>query len=388
MPFYICQGQVPPKRHIVFRREDGELYREELFSTQGFSNVYANKYHFNMPTKVLGVEPLSLDHGDEWQGALLQNYKIHTTRNDSRGNFYTARQKLVFNSDVAVYTARVTEPCAHFYRNAYADEVIFVHQGEGTLTSEYGNIAFKQWDYLVIPKGTTYQLLFANYDEARLFVIESASMVEIPRHFRTPSGQLLESAPYCERDIRTPQLQPAIVKQGEFELVIKYGTRYQKSVLEWHPYDLVGWDGACYPWAFNIDDYAPKVGKIHLPPSDHLLFTANNYVICNFVPRLYDFHPEAIPAPYYHTNIDSEEILYYVHGNFMSRTDIEEGSLTLHKKGVPHGPQPGKTEASIGSKNTYEYAVMVDTFNPLKMTNHFKNCMQADYHQSWLEPRN
>jgi len=385
MPFYIRQGEIPAKRHITFYRPDGQLYREELFSTHGFSNVYSNKYHHNMPTKVLSVEPVSLSHGETWDDDLIQNYKVHTARLDGGGNFYSARKKLVFNGDVAMYTAKVTTPCEHFYRNAYADELIFVHEGEGTLTSEYGNIEFRRWDYLVIPKGTTYQLLFNRYDNVRLFVVESPSMIEIPRHFRTPTGQLLESAPYCERDIRTPVLQTAIVEKGEFELMIKYNDKYQRNILQWHPYDLVGWDGACYPWAMNIDDYAPKVGKIHLPPSDHLVFVANNFVVCNFVPRLYDFHPQAIPAPYYHSNIDSEEILYYVEGDFMSRTGIEPGSMTLHRKGVPHGPQPGKTENSVGAKETYEYAVMVDTFNPLHMTQHFKNCMETDYNRSWLE---
>jgi homogentisate 1,2-dioxygenase len=385
MPFYIQRGKIPSKRHIAFKKDNGELYREELFSTHGFSNSYSNKYHHNMPTKVVRIEPYSINHGEEWQDTLLQNYKVHTQQSESSGNFYSARRSQVFNQDVAMYTAKVTEDSDSFYRNAYADEIVFVHAGTGTLTSEYGNLAIKQWDYLVIPKGTTYQLKFDNYDDVRLFVIESSSMVEIPKHFRTKTGQMLESAPYCERDIRTPELQPAQVEKGEFELVIKYGAQYQKSILQWHPYDLVGWDGAVFPWAFNIDDYAPKVGKIHLPPSEHQVFCANNFVVCNFVPRLYDFHPESIPAPYYHTNIDSEEVLYYVHGDFMSRTGIEEGSMTLHKKGVPHGPQPGKTEASIGKTETYEYAVMVDTFNPLKMSNHFKLCRDQDYNQSWLE---
>ena len=385
MPFYIKQGSIPSKRHIAFRKEDGELYREELFSTHGFSNIYSNKYHHNMPTKVVRVEPHEVDHGQEWKDRILQNYKIHTARISEGGNFFTARKQHMFNNDVAMYTAKVTSDTEDFYRNAYADEVVFVHQGSGTLLSEYGNIEIRQWDYLVIPKGTTYQLKFDNYDDVRLFVIESSTMISIPSHFRTPTGQMLESAPYCERDIRTPELQTATVEKGEYPLYIKYGDRYQKTILEWHPFDLVGWDGACYPWAFNIDDYAPLVGKIHLPPSSHLVFTANNFVVCNFVPRLYDFHPESIPAPYYHSNVDSDEVLYYVHGDFMSRTGIEAGSITLHPKGVPHGPQPGKTEASIGKKETYEYAVMVDTFAPLSVTNHFKSCLEDDYNQSWLE---
>ncbi|PKG56938.1 homogentisate 1,2-dioxygenase [Shewanella sp. Choline-02u-19] len=385
MPFYVKQGSIPTKRHITFKKDNGELYREELFSTHGFSNIYSNKYHHNMPTKALEVAPYSLSHGKDWQDSLIQNYKLDTKLADSEGNFFNARNKIFFNNDVAMYTAKVTEDTDEFYRNAYADEVVFIHEGEGTLYSEYGALAVKKWDYLIIPRGTTYQLKFSNYSTARLFVIESSTMVEVPKHFRNEYGQMLESAPYCERDIRTPELQQAIVEKGNFSLVCKFGDKYQLTSLEWHPFDLVGWDGCVYPWAFNIQEYAPKVGKIHLPPSDHIVFTAHNFVICNFVPRPYDFHPQSIPAPYYHSNIDSDEVLYYVDGDFMSRTGIEAGYMTLHQKGVPHGPQPGRTEASIGKTETYEYAVMVDTFAPLKLTEHVKNCMSIDYNRSWIE---
>ncbi|WP_412503395.1 homogentisate 1,2-dioxygenase [Shewanella indica] len=385
MPFYVKQGQVPNKRHIAFEKPSGELYREELFSTHGFSNIYSNKYHHNMPTKALTVEPFKLSHGEVWQDSLVQNYKLDSKQADRQGHFFCARNKIFFNQDLAIYTARVTEDTELFYRNAYADEVVFVHEGEGELLSEYGKLKVQKWDYLVIPRGTTYQLKFKDYTNVRLLVIESFSMVEIPKHFRNDYGQLLESAPYCERDIRVPELTEAKVEQGEFPLVSKFGDKYQLTQLEWHPFDLVGWDGFVYPWAFNITEYAPKVGKIHLPPSDHLVFTAHNFVICNFVPRPYDFHPKAIPAPYYHNNIDSDEVLYYVDGDFMSRTGIKAGYLTLHQKGVPHGPQPGRTEASIGKKDTYEYAVMVDTFAPLQLTTHVQSCMSTDYNRSWLE---
>lgn len=385
MPTYIQQGQLPKKRHITFEKPNGELYREELFSTHGFSNIYSNKYHHNMPTKVLGVEAISLSHGENWQDPLIQNYKVNSQVIDKKGHFFSARNKIFHNNDVALYTAKVTENTELFYRNAYADEVIFVHEGSGTLYSEYGTLAINKWDYLIIPRGTTHQLKFDDYDNVRLFVIESFSMVEIPKHFRNEYGQLLESAPYCERDIRTPVLSEPIVQQGQFPLISKFKDKYQQTNLEWHPFDLVGWDGCVYPWAFNIQEYAPKVGKIHLPPSDHLVFSANNFVICNFVPRLYDFHPQAIPAPYYHNNIDSDEVLYYVDGNFMSRTGIGPGYLTLHPKGLAHGPQPGKTEASIGKQETYEYAVMVDTFSPLSLTDNVKKSMDAEYQLSWIE---
>ncbi|QYK00014.1 homogentisate 1,2-dioxygenase [Shewanella psychrotolerans] len=385
MPFYVKQGQIPHKRHITFKKESGELYREELFSTHGFSNIYSNKYHHNMPTKALTVAPYNLSHGDTWQDSLIQNYKLDSRQVDRDGNFFSARNKIFFNNDVAMYTAKVTQNTEEFYRNAYADEVVFVHEGQGTLYSEYGTLEVKKWDYLVIPRGTTYQLKFSALDNVRLFVIESFSMVEVPKHYRNEYGQLTESAPYCERDLRVPNLQDAIVEKGKFPLISKFGDQYQITQLEWHPFDLVGWDGCVYPWAFNIQDYAPKVGQIHLPPSDHLVFSAHNFVICNFVPRPYDFHPQSIPAPYYHNNIDSDEVLYYVDGDFMSRTGIEAGYMTLHQKGVPHGPQPGRTEASVGKTETYEYAVMVDTFAPLQLTQHVHGCMSKDYNRSWLE---
>ncbi len=385
MPFYVKQGNIPSKRHIRFEKENGELYREELFSTHGFANIYSNKYHHNMPCKTLNVEPVKISHGEPWEDSLVQNYKIDTKISDTQGNFFSARSKLMYNADVAIYTAKVTKDTDQFYRNAYADEVIFVHEGEGELLSEYGNIQIKRWDYLIIPRGTCFQLKFNDYSNVRLLITESFSMIDIPKNYRNEHGQMLETAPYCERDLRTPELPPATVEKGSFELITKYGDRYQRHQLEWHPFDLEGWDGYCYPWALNIDEFAPIVGKIHLPPSAHLVFTGNNFVMCNFVPRLYDFHPQSIPAPYYHSNIDSDEVLYYVEGDFMSRKGIGPGYITLHQKGVPHGPQPGKTEDSIGKKETNEYAVMIDTFNPLKMTRHFKRCMDADYNRSWLE---
>jgi homogentisate 1,2-dioxygenase len=385
MPFYIKQGKTPDKRHITFYKENGDLYREELFSTQGFSNNYSLKYHCNMPSKTLEIEKMQFDHGNNWDSELLQYIKFDSKETDKTGNYISARNKLMYNDDLVLYSAKVSEDFTDFYRNAYADEVIFVHEGTGVLKSEYGDIKVEKWDYLVIPKGTTYQLLFDSYENVRLFIIESFSMINIPKHFRGEYGQILEHAPYSERDFKTPLLQNAIEKKGEFPLIVKFKERYQKVYLEWHPFDLVGWDGFVYPYAFNLKNYDPVVGKIHLPPPVHLLFTANNFVICNFVPRLFDFHPQAIPAPYYHSNIDSDEVLYYVDGDFMSRTGIGPAYLTLHPMGLPHGPQPGKTEASVGVKEVYEYAIMVDTFRPLLLTEAVKLSMDKNYNKSWIE---
>ena len=379
------QGNIPQKRHITFKKEDGSLFREELFSTHGFSNIYCNKYHYNMPTKTLKVEGARIEHGAAWAEALINTYKVDSSLISSSGDLLTARRQFFYNDDVAVYTAKLTKPQTFFYKNAYADEVIFVHAGQGTLRTAFGSIAFSPWDYLILPRGTIYQLEFTDYQDVRLFIAESFSMLQIPKHYRNEYGQLLESAPYCERDIKTPSLEAPRIERGDFPLFIKFRERYQKTHLEWHPFDLEGWDGCAYPWAISIKDFCPVVGRIHLPPPVHLLLTGDHFVLCNFVPRLFDFHPEAIPAPYYHSNVDSDELLYYVDGDFMSRTGIKDGFMTLHPKGVPHGPQPGKTEASVGKKEVYEYAVMIDTFRPLCLTEHVKNSMTQDYERSWLE---
>lgn len=261
MPFYVKQGQIPHKRHIAFAKENGELYREELFSTHGFSNIYSNKYHHNMPTKALEVAPMSLTHGDTWVDSLVQNYKLDSRLADGEGNFFSARNKIFFNSDVALYTAKVTADTDEFYRNAYADEVVFVHEGDGVLLSEYGELEVKKWDYLVIPRGTTYQLKFNDYSNVRLFVIESFTMVEIPKHFRNEYGQLLESAPYCERDIRVPELKDAVVERGNFPLVCKFGDKYQLTQLEWHP--LIWWAGTvlCIPGLSTSPNTRPRWAK-------------------------------------------------------------------------------------------------------------------------------
>lgn len=383
--YYVKQGSIPSKRHIAFKKPDGTLFREELFSTHGFSHVYSNKYHYNMPTVIKNIKAKATQNCEQWENDLVQNYKFHTARSSSEGNFMEARTKYLFNDSVSLYTAKVTQNTEKLYRNMYDNEVLFIHSGSGVLSCDYGDIVFKKWDYLVIPKGIIYNLRFDDLSDVRLFIIESKPMIEIPKHFLNPYGQLKEDAPFSERDIRHPVLQKPIVEEGEFNVLNKLGDKFQITALKYHPFDLEGWDGCHYPFAFNLDDYAPLVGKIHLPPSSHLLFTTSDFVICNFVPRLFDFHPEAIPAPYFHSNIDSDEVLYYVHGEFMSRTGIEEGSMTLHQAGLPHGPQPGKTEESIGKKSTYEYAVMVDTFSPLKLTKNVMKVLDEDYIYSWDE---
>ncbi len=388
MPFYHKVGKLPPKRHITFYKEDGKsLYREELFSTKGFSGIYSNKYHLYLPPEVEQITEVKPGKSVEWSDAPLQYYHFKTEMKKTAGNFLTARNVFLQNEHCVISTANITEDTDIFYRNSFAHEIVFIHYGKGKMLSEYGSIPFEEWDYIVIPKGTTYQLKFDSYEKAKIFIIESDTPYDIPKHFRNEYGQLTEEAPYYERDFRPPDFMEAIDQKGEFTLKLKVSNRLFQYTLPHHPFDVVGWDGFLYPYAFNIKEYAPKVGKIHLPPPTHLVFTTEHFVICNFVPRLFDFHPQAIPAPYFHSNVDSDEVLYYVWGDFMSRTGVEEGSITLHPMGIPHGPQPGKTEASIGKKETDEYAIMIDTFTSLKVTTNVRETMVDDYAHSWLDKK-
>ena len=386
MPFYVKVGKVPPKRHTTFYKDDGKsLYREELFSTLGFSGIYSNKYHISMPTQVKKIGEIPQNNSIHWPDAPLQYYHFFTEKKKTDGDILKSRNEFLKNDNCVISTANVSADSDFFFRNSYAHELIFVHRGSGKFLSEYGSLPFEEWDYIVVPKGTTYQIKFDSYDDNKLMIVESSTPFDIPRHFRNEYGQLTEDAPYYERDFKVPQYTEPVDHQGDFELILKLRDRYFKYLLPNHPFDVVGWDGFLYPYTFNLKEYAPKVGKIHLPPPVHLMFTTQHFVVCNFVPRLYDFHPQAIPAPYYHSNVDSDEVLYYVHGDFMSRKGIQEGSITLHPMGIPHGPQPGKTEASIGKKETDEYAVMIDTFQPLRVTKNVKETMVTDYNQSWLE---
>lgn len=386
MPFYVKLGKVPPKRHITFYKDDGKsLYREELFSTKGFSGIYSNKYHIYMPTQVKKIGEILQNNSNNWLDAPLQYYHFFTEAKKSNGNILSSRVEFLKNTNCVISTSNVNEDSGFFFRNSYAHELIFVHYGKGNFLSEYGSLPFDQWDYIVVPKGTTYQVKFESYKNNKLLIVESSTPFDIPRHFRNEYGQLTEDAPYYERDFRIPEYMQPVDTQDNFELIIKLRDRYFKYIIPNHPFDVVGWDGYLYPYTFNLKDYAPKVGKIHLPPPVHLMFTTQHFVVCNFVPRLFDFHPQAIPAPYYHSNVDSDEVLYYVYGDFMSRKGIKEGSVTLHPMGIPHGPQPGKTEKSIGVKETDEYAVMIDTFQPLAPTLNVKETMAEDYSQSWLE---
>lgn len=383
MPIYHKLGQIPQKKHTTFRKPDGSLYWEELFSTLGFSGIYSTFYRLHQPPAVKSVRELDLKLIEPWEEAPVQPHHFYTHRLEHSGNLVTGRKYLLYNSDCALATATFDANPELLYRNARADEILFVHEGEGVLHSECGALPFRKWDYLIIPRGLAYRIDGLPKNN-RFFIVESNGPVETPPRYRNEFGQLMEHAPFHERDIRLPEYREPLENSGPANLWVKSGNRLFEYVLAHHPFDVVGWDGYLYPWAFNIQDFNPIVGKIHLPPPVHQAFRGNGFVVCNFVPRLFDFHEDAVPAPYYHQNVDSDEVLYYVDGDFMSRKGIESGSITLHPGDVPHGPQPGKVEASVGVKDCYEYAVMVDTFKPLHLTKASQSVSDSAYLNSWL----
>ncbi|MCB1049608.1 MAG: homogentisate 1,2-dioxygenase [Acidobacteria bacterium] len=383
MPIYHRLGNIPQRKHVVFKSETGAYYWEELYSTLGFAGIYSTLYHVSAPTRTNELREIQGPRVEEWVDAPIQAYHFFTHRAAQGGDLISARKVFLFNDDVTLATASFTELDARFYRNASADEILFVHEGSGELHTEYGVLPFRQGDYVVIPRGVMYRLEQVS-PANRFFIIESNHPIETPHRFRNEFGQMLEHAPYCERDIRRPEYRAPIQDNQPATLVLKRRGRYFEYELDHHPFDVVGWDGYLYPWALSIHDYMPIVGKIHQPPPVHQVFQAAQFVVCNFVPRLYDWHEGAIPAPYFHQNVDSDEVLYYVEGNFMSRKGIESGSITLHPGDVPHGPQPGKIEESVGKKEVYEYAVMVDTFKPLKIARLVESVMDPHYYKSWL----
>ncbi len=387
MPFYHKVGEMPKVKHTTFYKPDGKsLYREELFSSKGFSGVYSNKYHINLPTSVKTVRPLQLFKNNDWPDAPVLYYHFFTDKKQTPGDFVRSRNVFLKNKHCILSTAHVTADTEEFYRNAYGAEYVLVHHGTGELLSDYGKIRFEPGDQFVIPRAVTHQWKFDDYKAAnKLFIVESSTAYEIPNHYKNDYGQMEEHAPYCERDFKVPEYMEPNGSAGDFKVIVKAGDQYFEHVVPHHPFGVVGWDGFLYPFAMNIKSYHPKVGRIHLPPPVHLCFKTEHFILCNFVPRLYDFYPNAIPAPYFHSNIDSDEVLYYFDGDFMSRTGVAAGSITLHPGGMPHGPQPGRTEASIGKTETKEFAIMVDTYEPLRPTSHVRETLDEHYAQSWLE---
>ena len=384
MSHYFSLGQIPHKRHTQFRKPDGGLYAEELVSTEGFSSVYSLVYHCHPPTKVLKIDEAYSVAPEVAKNKNLQHRSFQGFNVQPEDDYLKSRVPVLVNNDVYITLAAPKKSTKeYFFKNSDAHELLFVHEGEGVLKTAYGKIGFGYGDYLIIPKGVIYQLEFKT-ENNRLFIVESFSPFEFPKRYKNASGQLLEHAPFCERDIRKPVDIETHDEEGDFLVYIKKEDMIYPYHLATHPFDYIGWDGFHYPYALSIHDFEPITGRVHQPPPVHQTFEAYNFVICSFVPRLFDYHPEAIPAPYHHSNVDSDEVLYYVDGDFMSRKNVSKGMITLHPIGIPHGPHPGTVEKSIGAEATEELAVMVDTFKPLKITKQALELEDKDYYLSWL----
>tara|TARA_X000001036_G_scaffold304204_1_gene283166 strand:+ start:3904 stop:5073 length:1170 start_codon:yes stop_codon:yes gene_type:complete len=388
MPFYLKQGHIPAKRHTVFKKYDGSLLYEELMSREGFSYVYSNLYHIHMPTQIIEIGKLSEINFKFSKDKTHRPRHIRTSQISSSGDIVSSRKLLFFNQDLNIYKSHVSENMSYigcddnFYKNGTYDELIYIQEGEGVIKTQLGDITYKNGDYLVIPRGIIWKMIVSK--DSKILIIESVAPIETPSKYRNRVGQLLEHSPFCERDIKTPELSEPINKSGRFLVKVRTDKGIQDIFYAKHPFDVVGWDGYYFPWKLNIDDFEPIVGSIHQPPPVHQVFQSRGFVICSFVSRLFDFHPQAIPAPYPHSNVDSDEVLFYSKGDFMSRKGIQAESISYHPMGIPHGPHPGKYEASIGKKSTDELAVMVDTFKPLNIASDTDECDDSEYPKSWI----
>ncbi len=407
MPFYQRRGDVPRKRHIAFR-DNGTLLTEEVMGLEGFSGNESILYHLVSPCRVKELGEFRSIEREEWVPETHAHRLMNTGDVAPEGDEITGRRTLMWNQDVEISLCRPESSMDYFFRNGEGDEVVFVHEGSGTLETTFGEVPYKDGDYVVIPRGTTYRFVPAqrppqagsvsgpgvagsaddasSYVPQRYLVFETPGLIEIPRRYRNQYGQILEGAPYYHRDIHPPTELDTHRERGEFLVKVRVRGGYQEYVLDYHPFDVVGWDGYLYPWTFSIHDFEPITGRIHQPPPSHQTFQGPNFVICSFCPRKLDYDPEAIPIPYHHSNLQSEEMIYYVSGNFGSRKGISVGSITLHPSGLPHGPHPGLAEKAIGVTETSELAVMCDTFRPLRLSTLARDLDDGHYAYSWYEP--
>jgi homogentisate 1,2-dioxygenase len=383
--YYRTLGKIPKKRHTMFKKEDGSLFREQVMGTKGFSGTQSILYHHHLPTEVVKSEVVKkyLPEYEIADEKALRHRHFLTSEVSKTGNGLDAREYILGNDDLLIGTAQVTEKMNSYYRNGDGDEMLYIHYGKGKIETMFGTITYRPGDYVTIPIGTIYRMM--PDEETKMLFVESFSQITTPRRYRNEYGQLLEHSPFCERDLRGPETLETHSDKGEYEVLTKSRGYIHSHILNHHPLDVVGWDGYLYPWVFNIEDFEPITGRVHQPPPVHQTFEGHNFVVCSFVPRLYDYHPESIPAPYYHSNVNSDELLYYVEGNFMSRKGIKQESITLHPSGIPHGPHPGTTEASIGKKETLELAVMIDTFRPLKIVKSTTGYEDDNYMYTWIE---
>ncbi|HEX9038265.1 MAG TPA: homogentisate 1,2-dioxygenase [Ktedonobacterales bacterium] len=385
MPYYARLGEVPHKRHTQFRKADGGLYSEELFGEEGFSGVESLLYHQYPPTRVTRIVRVGDVCQKEWPQEVHRHHHLKTGHVEPRGDLVTGRRTLMYNHECVISVARPAGDMDYFYRNAQGDELIFVHEGSGALETTFGTLTYQPGDYLVIPRGTTWRPQLGSAGQRFLIVEAYGGAIQPPKRYRNDFGQLLEHAPYCERDLRPPSDLPRHEERDEFDVHIRVNGEMMAYTYDFHPLDVVGWDGYLYPYAFSIYDFEPITGRVHQPPPVHQTFEGPGFVVCSFCPRKLDYHPEAVPIPYNHSNIDSDEMIYYVAGNFGSRKGIELSSITLHPRGIAHGPQPGLVEKSLGAQATDELAVMVDTFRPLKLGADAELLDDPSYPFSWRE---
>lgn len=382
MPFYQRLGKIPQKRHVQFRKPEGGLYAEEVMGTRGFSGIQSILYHIHPPTRAIRSEIVEREVL-ELPEVSLEHRHLKAGNFRTKGDPIKSRTWLMVNNQLKVGLSTPTEQMEYFYRNGNCYELLFVHYGSGLIRTQFGVLPYGKGDYVILPVGTTYQIEWS--EETKFLVVESHGQIETPKRYRNEYGQLLEHSPFCERDIKTPQELDSRDETGEFEIRVRTGNVLSSVVVAHHPFDVVGWDGYLFPWTFNISDFEPITGRIHQPPPVHQTFHADGFVVCSFVPRLFDYHPLSIPVPYNHSNVNSDEVLYYVEGNFMSRKGVDIGSFTHHPAGIPHGPHPGTVEKSLGATETKELAVMIDTFAPLHMTKEAYELAAPEYMRSWLE---
>ena len=377
--FYIKEGNIPKKRHTQHRDKDGVLFFEEHISREGFSSIYSNVYHHKMPTEIKNIGDFN-SIKPTYDSGKHKNRHYFTKKMSSSGDAISSRELLLFNNDLSIYKSFINNNMNYLYRNSHFDELIYIQSGKASFSSNFGFLNLIPGDYLVIPKGVIWKIDVE--ENLSCLLIESSSPIEVPGRYTNRFGQFMEHSPFCERDIVTPTFQDPIL-ESNIELKIRLEGGIQDYTLRNHPFDIVGWDGFYYPWKLNINDFEPITGSIHQPPPVHQTFQANGFVVCSFVSRLFDFHPDAIPAPYPHSNVDSDEVIFYSMGDFMSRNGIEEESITLHPAGITHGPHPGKYEGSIGKEKTKELAVMIDTFKPLKRSKNLGEIEDKNYSMSW-----
>jgi homogentisate 1,2-dioxygenase len=380
---YVQLGDIPAKRHVQFR-ENGRLLVEEVLGFEGFSGNESILYHLHSPCRVMEVRDFAPLEREEWVPETHVHRLSDTNRVEPSGDWLSGRRLLMFNDDIEVSICKPVDPREGFYRNGEGDEVLFIHHGSGVVQTIFGDVPYRPHDYVVIPRGTTYRVEHA--DEPQVWLcFHTPGEIETPTRYRNRYGQLLEHAPYSQRDFHPPEVLRTYRDRGEHEVVVRVRGGLQRYVLDYHPFDVVGWDGYVYPYTFNVHDFEPRTGRVHLPPPVHQTFQGPNFVICSFCPRELDYDPHAVPLPYHHSNLQSEEAIYYVDGQFGSRKGVDVGMVTLHPSGLPHGPQPGLVENALGARRTEELAVMWDTFRPLRLSALARELDIPEYASSWYE---